>query len=239
MGSIGAADGIIANMIWACSKPRSWAPAMKLRPVAGGRPNSDRADSARVRFPSAATRCDAASFSAFRLMAAMATGRSTNDRTQQRLLHADGEEMARWNRPPKSQLRTNVAGFLAPGEDLQSVFAAQTGRNPDHIRDTVRAMMLFPPLCFVVLYLVLRQHYRIVAVTNGGIHVFASSVFARARTVQLIESHARETPLVPRLSKKWASVELGAETVWVNMDDIHQICAANSLRPKPADLRVA
>lgn len=169
----------------------------------------------------------------------LATARAANDGIQLRVEHADREGMTRWNRSPRSQLRINVAGFLAPGEQIQAVFVAQVGRNPATIRNTVWATVLFPPLCFVALFHLARQRHRIVAVTDGAVHLFASSSFARARPVGLIESHPRETPLVPRLTKNWAAVELGTETVWVNTHDIRQICTANSLRPKPAELRVA
>src|ERR1051326_1488897 len=102
----------------------------------------------------------------------------------------------------RDKLRTRVQPFLEPGEQIRSVFQAQTGPNPNFI--------------FLTYLILFWAKYFVIAVTDRRIAVFRASMFTPTKPRELVAGHPRETRLGDAKGALWGSVQLGDKKYWVH-----------------------
>ena len=101
------------------------------------------------------------------------------------------------------KLRERVQPLLEPGEQIQSVFFAQTGPNPNFI--------------FLTYLVIFWAKYYVVAVSDRRIVVFRASRFRPAVPGKLLAVHPRESRLGDgSAGPLWGSFELGGTKYWVH-----------------------
>ena len=102
----------------------------------------------------------------------------------------------------REKLRERVQPLLEPGEQIQTIFLAQTGPNPN--------------LMFVSEFFIFWTKYDIVVVTNRRIGVFRASMFTPTKPRELVAGYPRETRLGDAKGALWGSVQLGDKKYWVH-----------------------
>src|SRR6266536_621139 len=102
----------------------------------------------------------------------------------------------------REKLRERVQPLLEPGEQIQSVFLAQTGPNPN-----------FMFLTYLVMFW---KKYAVVAVTDRRIAVFRASMFRPGMPRKLVADHPRESKLGGPAGPLWGSFELAGTKYWVH-----------------------
>lgn len=119
----------------------------------------------------------------------------------------------------REKLAERARPYLGAGEEVQQVFLAQSGPNPN-----------FFALSALVY---LASKYRIVAVTNRAIVVLAAKGFFRQSSPkQVLERLARETPLGPLSGALWSRVNLPCEKPsWVHRRFYRDVEAADAALP--------
>ena len=102
----------------------------------------------------------------------------------------------------REKLRERVQPLLEPGEQIQTIFLAQTGPNPN--------------LMFVSEFFIFWTKYDIVVVTNRRIGVFRASKFRPAMPRKHIADHARDAKLAGSPSTIWGSFKLDGKKYYVH-----------------------
>ena len=116
----------------------------------------------------------------------------------------------------RDKLATNVQPFLEPGENLQSVFPAQSGPNPY--------------LLFLTYLLFFWMKYLVVAVTDRRILLLKASALATTKPKEVVDTFPRETRLGP-VSGLWGTVNLGGMKVYVHRRFHKDVEAADAAAP--------
>ena len=102
----------------------------------------------------------------------------------------------------REKLRARVQPLLEPGEQIQSVFLAQTGPNPSFM--------------FLTWFVFFWTKYEVIAVTDRRIAVFGASKLGPAKPKDLIASYPRDSKLANASGGLWGSIELGGVKYWVH-----------------------
>src|SRR5436309_12085952 len=102
----------------------------------------------------------------------------------------------------REKLRDRVQPLLDPAEQVDSVFLAQTGPNPN--------------LRFLTSLVVFWTKNDVVAVTDRRIAVFRASRWRPARPRRLIDVYPRSASLRDSWGPVWGSLELGGTKYWIH-----------------------
>jgi hypothetical protein len=120
----------------------------------------------------------------------------------------------------REKLRERVQPLLEPGEQIQAVFLAQTGPNPN-----------FMFLTWLVLFW---TKYNVAAVTDKRIAVFRASRMAPSKPRELAASYPRESKLGDSSGALWGSFELDGTKYWVHRRFRKDVRAADDAAPAPS-----
>jgi len=112
----------------------------------------------------------------------------------------------------RDKLSKNVAPHLHPGEQLQSVFAAQT------------TSQYFALLSYWII--ILKNSYRVVAVTDRRILVFRAGRLSTTKVTSLVGEFPRSTKIGPA-SGLWFKCDSLGERLYVNKRFHKDIAAAD------------
>ena len=113
----------------------------------------------------------------------------------------------------RDKLHTRVQPFLEPDEQIQSVFQAQTGPNPNFI--------------FLTYLILFWTKYVVIAVTDRRIAVFRARMFTPTKPRELAASYQRETRLGEAKGALWGSIQLGDKKYWVHRRFRKDVLEAN------------
>jgi hypothetical protein len=102
----------------------------------------------------------------------------------------------------RDKLRDRAQPMLDPGEQIQSVFLAQSGPNPSFLFLTY-LMMFF-------------SKYWVVAVTDKRIAFLKASAMTPSKPKTLAESYPRDSKVSEPSGKLWTALELGGNRYWVH-----------------------
>lgn len=102
----------------------------------------------------------------------------------------------------REKLRTRVQPLLEPSEQIDSVFLAQTGPNPN--------------LAFLTWLVLFWTRYDVIAVTDRRTIVFRASRFRPATPRAIAASYPREGDLAHESHGLWNSLDLGGSRYWVH-----------------------
>ncbi len=121
----------------------------------------------------------------------------------------------------RDKLAERTRSYLEPGEEIQHVFLAQSGPNPN-----VAALS-----AFVYLF----SKYRIVAVTDQEIVVLAAKGFFKQSVPgQLLERLPRQTVLGPPSGALWSRINVpGERPSWVHHRFYRDVQAADAYLTAP------
>ena len=117
----------------------------------------------------------------------------------------------------RDKLRNRAQGYLQPGEQIQEVFLAQAGPNPN--------------LGFITSYVVFFNRYKVVAVTNQAVLVLSAGLFSPAKPKAVEARIPRTTVLGPPEGAVWSRVNLPdakGKTSWVHRRFYKDVTAADS-----------
>ncbi len=117
----------------------------------------------------------------------------------------------------REKLAERAKPYLEPGEQVQHVFLAQSGPNPN--------------LAALSWLVYLFSKYRIVVVTDRSILVLAAKgMFRQSFPKSLIERLPRTTRLGPPSGALWSKVNLpGEKTTWIHRRFYRDVEAADGL----------
>jgi hypothetical protein len=118
----------------------------------------------------------------------------------------------------RDKLRNRVQPLLEPDEQIQSVFNAQTGPNPNFM--------------FLTYLVVFWAKYFVIAVTDRRIVVFRAPLFSPAKPRELVASYPRESRLGDAKGALWGSVQLGDKKYWVHRRFRKDVLEADSALPR-------
>lgn len=104
----------------------------------------------------------------------------------------------------REKLRERAQPHLEPGEEIQSVFLAQTGPTP-WLAGAIGALIYF----FVA-------KYRVVVVTDRSIVLLNAGAFVPTKPKGVFARLPRNTQLGPYEAKVWGKVVLGDTRHWVH-----------------------
>jgi hypothetical protein len=102
----------------------------------------------------------------------------------------------------RDKLRERVQPLLEPGEEIQTVFTAQSG--------------LSPYLYFVTWIFAFWSKYVVIAATDRRIVVAKASAWRPTYPKEILETHPRETRIGPLRGGLWSKFELGGTRYWVH-----------------------
>lgn len=114
----------------------------------------------------------------------------------------------------RDKLRERVQPLLEPGEEIQQVFLAQSGPNPN--------------LVFVTYLVTWFSKFWVVAVTDRAVVVCRASLFGPARPKAVAERLPRETKIGPVGGALWARTNLPGGKTWVHRRFFHDVQAADA-----------
>jgi hypothetical protein len=112
-------------------------------------------------------------------------------------------------------MRDSAAAFTRPGEEIQSVFGAQTA-----------SQMLFPLVGWIIMLII--NKYRIFAVTNQRILVLDAGKLSMKKARGAVDELPRATRLGPA-SGIWHKIETGSETLRVHRRFFKDIATADGM----------
>jgi len=119
----------------------------------------------------------------------------------------------------REKLRERVQPFLEPGEQVQAVFPAQTGPNPNFM--------------FLTWLVIFWTKYVVVAATDKRIAVFRTSRLAPSKPREVAGSYPRESKLGSASGALWGSFELGGTKYWVHRRFRKDVDAADGALSSP------
>jgi hypothetical protein len=114
----------------------------------------------------------------------------------------------------RDKLRDRVQPLLGQGENLQQVFLALSGPNPN--------------LIFLSYLFLFFNKYKIVAVTDRGIVIFRAGIWRPAVPKSLQERLPRSTTLGPVSGAIWSSINLPGKRTWVHRRFYNDVRAADA-----------
>jgi len=107
--------------------------------------------------------------------------------------------------------------MLAPGEQVEEVFLAQLGPNPN--------------LTFLSYFFIFKR-YRVIAVTDRAIVVCGARRWRPTIPTVVVERLARSTQLGPLSGSLWSQVSLPGKRTWVHRRFYEDVFAADLARPR-------
>jgi len=108
--------------------------------------------------------------------------------------------------------------MLAPGEQVEEVFLAQSGPNPN--------------LVFLSYFAFFFSSYRVIAVTDRAIVVCGAQRWRPTIPTVVVERLARSTQLGPLSGSLWSQVRLPGKRTWVHRRFYDVVFAADLARPR-------
>ena len=122
----------------------------------------------------------------------------------------------------REKLRARVQPLLDPGEQIEQVFLAQSGPNPN--------------LVFLTYLAVFFNRYRVVAVTDRSIVVLGASLWRPASPKGIGARLPRQLQLGPMSGALWSRTNLpGDKPTWVHRRFYRDVEAADAARLKADD----
>lgn len=116
----------------------------------------------------------------------------------------------------RDKLRENAQPHLEPGEQIQSIFTAQTGPNP-----------YLSILSYLVFFWI---RFYAIAATDRRLVVFRASALRPSKIKSLAETFPRETRL-GEMKGLWDKFELGGTRYWVHKRFHKDVEAADAALP--------
>jgi len=106
--------------------------------------------------------------------------------------------------------------MLVPGEQVEEVFLAQLGPNPN----------------LVFSYFFIFKRYRVIAVTDRAIVVCGAKHWRPTIPTVAVERLARSTQLGPLSGSLWSQVRLRGKRTWVHPRFYEDVFATDLARPR-------
>ncbi len=119
----------------------------------------------------------------------------------------------------RDKLRERAQPYLDPGEQIQSVFLAQTGPTP-WLAGAIGALVY-----------AFFAKYRIVVVTDSAIVLLKAGALVPTKPKELIQRLPRASRLGPHEGKVWGKVQIGGERHWVHRRFRGDVQAADAALP--------
>ncbi len=114
----------------------------------------------------------------------------------------------------RDKLKERVQPFLEPGEQVQQVFLAQSGPNPN---------LVF--LSYLVMFF---SSYSVIAVTDRAVLVCKASLWGQAKPKSVTERLPRQTHIGPVEGGLWSRTNLPGGKTWVHRRFYHDVQAADA-----------
>lgn len=113
----------------------------------------------------------------------------------------------------REKLRERTEPFLEPGEQVQQVFLAQSGPNPN---------LIF--LSYLVLFF---SSFYVVAVTDRAVLLLRAGAFNQAKPKSLAQRLPRRTAIGPVSGALWSRTNLPGNKTWVHRRFYDDVRAAD------------
>jgi len=127
----------------------------------------------------------------------------------------------------RDKLKHRSQALLEPDEQVQQVFLAQAGPNPN--------------LLFITSLISFLSSYRVVAVTDRAVVVLKAGMWRPSFPKEVLERLPRDTQIGPPSGALWSSTKLpGDKTTWVHRrfyKDVEAADAGSAAEPPPVPSR--
>jgi hypothetical protein len=114
----------------------------------------------------------------------------------------------------REKMTQRVAQYLEPGEQVQQIFPAQSGMNPNWR--------------FLSAWLVLFNKYWVVAATDRAVLVFAASRWRGGKPKALATRLARQTQIGPTSGALFSPIDVGGVKMYVHRRFYKDVQAADA-----------
>lgn len=114
----------------------------------------------------------------------------------------------------RDKLKERVQPLLEPGEQIEQVFLAQSGPNPN--------------LTFVTYLVMFMNKYFVVAVTDRAVVLCNAGMMTPSKPKAIAERLPRQTRIGPVAGTLWSRTNLPGGKTWVHRRFYHDVEAADS-----------